>query len=435
MTKHNQTIGQRLTKLRQEQNLTPEDVCQACGWDDVSTNAQKTRIARYEQDKRQPGIDDIVLLANALGTTFMYIAFGDKADQQTADITSDHIQHLPITNVMPDPEQPRKEFDQDGLQQLTASIKEHGVIQPITVRQPTTNGPYTIVCGERRYRASKLAGQATVPAIVNNNIKDQDLFAVQIIENLQRQDLSLAETAKGVHRLRQKFSLEETAEKLGRSTSWVSRRANIPDMPPHVWQAVQNGHIGDANMATDLANLHQLDPETAQNITTRLAGESTGNEWMDNYMQPETLTRASVADHLKTAKLQAEAAKKREQLAASQQGEETNKQAEETPEQAAAKKQQDADYAAQQKAQQAKDQARAELIKQLKDTIVYANGQNPTINTNVQDQSWRKNPEDIYIGIDFFTNATAAPFVREWLNNSLPQLADLLIKNQTPSEK
>lgn len=443
MTTHNpapqpklDTIGQRIQHQRLSLALSPQDLCEYCGWDDVSANAQKVRIGRYENNKRQPSIDDLLLLANALNTSFTYLAFGQQessADhqRQPAAPNSATIQHLPLAQVTPDPEQPRKEFEPTALQELANSIQELGLIQPITVRQPKANGPYIIVCGERRYRACALAGLENIPAIVNNNIKDDNLFAVQIIENLQRKNLTLAETAKGVHQLRQQFSLEETAEKLSRSTSWVSRRANIPTMPDHVWQAVQNGHIGDANMATDLASLHQLDAEHSQHICARLNGEETGNWYLDNVKSKENITRAFVAQELKQAKQAAEAKKKRKEQEAAQQA---NKQPQETPEQKAAKAQQDADYAVQQKAQQAKDKTRADLIKKLTDTIVYTNHKSGTINTSLHDQSWRHTPEDIYISVDFFTNATAAPHVREWLNSTLPQLADLLIKHQQPQE-
>ena len=95
------------------------------------------------------------------------------------------IQNLPLGKIKPDLEQPRKTFNEDALKQLSESIEKHGVLQPITVRQ--LNGHYIIVMGERRYRASKLAGKKTIPSIVRT-YENNDILEVQIIENLQRNE-------------------------------------------------------------------------------------------------------------------------------------------------------------------------------------------------------------------------------------------------------
>ena len=105
------------------------------------------------------------------------------------------IQNLPLGKIKSDPEQPRKTFNKDALQQLSESIENHGVIQPITVRQ--LNGHYIIVMGERRYRASKLAGKKTIPCIVRT-YENNDVLEVQIIENLQRQDVVITEEAEAI---------------------------------------------------------------------------------------------------------------------------------------------------------------------------------------------------------------------------------------------
>lgn len=434
----NQTIGQRLKTLRTNNNLSLTQLCESCGWADVCETTQKTRIRRYENDSRQPGIDELLLLANALNTSINYLATGQEDSGSNAVLATgaDQIQYLPIDQITPSVQgQPREEFDQEKLQHLADSITHHGVIQPITVQQLEPNGRYIIVCGERRWRASQLAGQPTVPAIVNNNIKDDDLFAIQIIENLQRADLSLAETAKGVHRLRQEFSLEETAQKLGRSTSWVSRRANIPTLPDHVWQAVQNGHIGDANMASDLANLHGLDEEKATQITQRLAGKSTGSEYVDHFMKPETITRAYVADQLKTTKDNIKRQQENDKREAQRKAEAADQQASaKTEEQIAAQQQQDADYAAQQKAKQASDKARFDLIASLRDTTQFVTKPGTHIDASIHDQSWQGEDKDILLSIDITANQHNAPHIRDWLNTHLPQLADLIIKQQTEAK-
>ena len=134
------------------------------------------------------------------------------------------IENLPIGNIKPDPEQPRKTFNEDALQQLSESIEEHGVLQPITVRQQ--NGHYVIVMGERRYRASKLAGKTTIPCIVRA-YENNDVLEVQIIENLQRQDVEPTEEAEAIAYLSEKYTPTEIAKRLGRTDNFVRQRLKL----------------------------------------------------------------------------------------------------------------------------------------------------------------------------------------------------------------
>ena len=134
------------------------------------------------------------------------------------------IQNLPLSNIKPDPEQPRKTFNKDALQQLSESIQEHDVLQPITVRQ--LNGHYVIVMGERRYRASKLAGKKTIPCIVRNYEND-NVLEVQIIENLQRQDVEPTEEAEAIAYLSEKYAPAEIAKRLGRTDNFIRQRLKL----------------------------------------------------------------------------------------------------------------------------------------------------------------------------------------------------------------
>ena len=129
------------------------------------------------------------------------------------------IQNLSIEKVIPDPMQPRKSFNEALLQQLSESIKKHGVLQPITVRK--SGKEYIIVMGERRFRASKLAGKKTIPCIVRT-YKNNDVLEVQIIENLQRQDVEPTEEAEAIAFLNEKYVPSEIAKRLGRSDNSVS---------------------------------------------------------------------------------------------------------------------------------------------------------------------------------------------------------------------
>jgi len=150
------------------------------------------------------------------------------------------IQNLPLGNIKPDPEQPRKTFNKDALQQLSESIEEHGVLQPITVRQ--LNGHYIIVMGERRYRASKLAGKKTIPCIVRT-YENNDVLEVQIIENLQRQDVEPTEEAEAIAYLSEKYAPTEIAKRLGRTDNFIRQRLKLAGLIEGFKHLVRNGEM------------------------------------------------------------------------------------------------------------------------------------------------------------------------------------------------
>ena len=150
------------------------------------------------------------------------------------------IQNLPLGKIKPDLEQPRKTFNEDALKQLSESIEKHGVLQPITVRQ--LNGHYVIVMGERRYRASKLAGKKTVPCIVRI-YKNNDVLEVQIIENLQRQDVEPTEEAEAIAYLSEKYAPTEIAKRLGRTDNFIRQRLKLAGLIDGFKQFVRNGEM------------------------------------------------------------------------------------------------------------------------------------------------------------------------------------------------
>ncbi|WP_338359886.1 ParB/RepB/Spo0J family partition protein [Yeosuana marina] len=150
------------------------------------------------------------------------------------------IQNLQLGNIKADPEQPRKTFNEDALQQLSESIEEHGVLQPITVRQ--LNGHYIIVMGERRYRASKLAGKKTIPCIVRT-YENNDVLEVQIIENLQRQDVEPTEEAEAIAYLSEKYTPTEIAKRLGRTDNFVRQRLKLAGLIDGFKHFVRNGEM------------------------------------------------------------------------------------------------------------------------------------------------------------------------------------------------
>lgn len=151
---------------------------------------------------------------------------------------------IPISAIEADPNQPRRSFDEEKLQELSESIKLYGVLSPILVRAGALPGRYTIISGERRYRASQLAGLAAIPAIVSQGEgEDSRTLAIQLVENLQRDDLSSLERAQAIGALRDghNLSIREIAEKLSISKSAVQRSLEILSLPDDLLNALREG--------------------------------------------------------------------------------------------------------------------------------------------------------------------------------------------------
>ena len=138
----------------------------------------------------------------------------------------DNLRNLKMTEVEPNRDQPRKQFNQESLEELANSIKEYGVIQPIVVTKK--DGYYGIVAGERRWRAAKLAGLEEIPAIIRDD-DEQKNREIALIENIQREDLNPYEKALGIRSLMDKYGLtqEEVSKRLGKSRSSVSNTVRI----------------------------------------------------------------------------------------------------------------------------------------------------------------------------------------------------------------
>jgi len=150
------------------------------------------------------------------------------------------VQNLSIDLIIPDPLQPRKTFDGDSLQLLSQSIVEHGVLQPITVRK--SGRDYIIVMGERRFRASKLAGHKTIPSIVRE-YPDNDVLEVQIIENLQRKEVEPTEEAEAMAYLIDKYNPTEIAKRLGRTENFVRQRLKLAGLIEGFKHYVRSGEM------------------------------------------------------------------------------------------------------------------------------------------------------------------------------------------------
>lgn len=153
------------------------------------------------------------------------------------------VETLPLREIEPDRNQPRKNFEDTALSELSKSILEHGVLQPIVVR-PTTNGTYKIIAGERRWRASRLAGLVEVPVIIKD-VTDAQAMELALIENLQREDLDPVEEALGYKNLMERCNLtqEQAAEKLARSRSAVANSLRLLNLPNEVLDMLQKGEL------------------------------------------------------------------------------------------------------------------------------------------------------------------------------------------------
>ena len=162
---------------------------------------------------------------------------------------------ISITDIQKNPYQPRKEFDGEKLDELAQSIKENGVIQPIIVRQSPVIG-YEILAGERRYRASLLAGLRSIPAVVKQ-LSDQEMMIQSIIENLQRENLNPIEEARAYESLVEKgFTHAEIADKMGKSRPYISNSIRLLSLPEQILSEVENGKLSQAH-ARSLVGLNK----------------------------------------------------------------------------------------------------------------------------------------------------------------------------------
>ena len=187
-------------------------------------------------------------------------------DDQVSDL-----RHIKLTEISPDPDQPRRHFDEVGLEELAASIKEHGILQPIVVTPK--NGAYQIVAGERRYRAARMAKLDKVPALVRT-LSDQHKLELSLIENLQRRDLNVLETATAYLKLRDQFNLtlDQIGQRVGgKSVSAVSNTLRLLRLPDSVRKALVEGKLREGQ-ARPLVN---IDPVIIEEILPQILKE----EW------------------------------------------------------------------------------------------------------------------------------------------------------------
>ena len=198
--------------------------------------------------------------------------FDESFDPTSAqDDKVSELRYIKLTEIIADPNQPRRWFDEVALDEMAASISEHGILQPIVVTPK--NGGYQIVAGERRYRAAKKVGLDKIPALVRT-LSDQHKLELSLIENLQRRDLNILETATAYLKLRDQFSLtlDEIGQRVGgKSVSTISNTLRLLRLPSSVRQALLEGKLREGQ-ARPLVN---IDPDIVEEVLPRILKE----EW------------------------------------------------------------------------------------------------------------------------------------------------------------
>ena len=232
-------------------------------------------------------------------------------------VASSGVVEIDINKIKPNPNQPRKNFDPEALNELASSIRTHGIVQPIVVND-LKDGTYLIIAGERRWRAARLCGFTTVPAVIKNYTEKQ-VKEISIIENLQREDLNPIEAAKAIKELMDEYELtqETVSERIGKSRSNIANTLRLLSLYPDVIKLVEEGKISagharclvvveDSNQQLKLAqmvinkNLSVRDLEKAvKNITnppkkiTALPEQSLELKELINQMQKTFATKVS----------------------------------------------------------------------------------------------------------------------------------------------
>ncbi len=184
----------------------------------------------------------------------------DVAVRKQFKETTKDVDEIEISKIVPNPNQPRKHFDENALQELANSISVHGVIQPLVVNK-IDDDQYMIIAGERRWRASKIAGLSKVPVVIKN-YTDKQIKEISIIENLQREDLNPIEAARAIKQLMEEYNLtqEVVSERIGKSRSNIANTLRLLSLYPDVIKMVEEGRLSSGHAKT----LVSVDDTTTQ---------------------------------------------------------------------------------------------------------------------------------------------------------------------------
>ncbi len=201
-------------------------------------------------------------------------------DQRITKTKDEQIKQIDISDIKPNPYQPRKTFDENHLNDLADSIKQYGILQPIVLRK-TVQG-YYIVVGERRFRASKIAGLKYVSAIIKD-LTDEDMMELAVIENLQREDLNAIEEAESYQRLMTdlKITQQEVAKRLSKSRPYIANMLRLLHLPKKIADMVKDGRLPSAHGRTLLAI---KDEQQMLRLAKRVVKEKWSVRYLENHV-------------------------------------------------------------------------------------------------------------------------------------------------------
>ncbi|EGQ1455322.1 ParB/RepB/Spo0J family partition protein [Staphylococcus aureus] len=201
-------------------------------------------------------------------------------DQRITKTKDEQIKQIDISDIKPNPYQPRKTFDENHLNDLADSIKQYGILQPIVLRK-TVQG-YYIVVGERRFRASKIAGLKYVSAIIKD-LTDEDMMELAVIENLQREDLNAIEEAESYQRLMTdlKITKQEVAKRLSKSRPYIANMLRLLHLPKKIADMVKDGRLTSAHGRTLLAI---KDEQQMLRLAKRVVKEKWSVRYLENHV-------------------------------------------------------------------------------------------------------------------------------------------------------
>ncbi|HDY9666293.1 TPA: ParB/RepB/Spo0J family partition protein [Staphylococcus argenteus] len=208
------------------------------------------------------------------------IELSKSEDQRITKTKGEQIKQIDITEIKPNPYQPRKTFDENHLNDLADSIKQYGILQPIVLRK-TVHG-YYIVVGERRFRASKIAGLKHVSAIIKE-LTNEDMMELAVIENLQREDLNAIEEAESYQRLMTdlKITQQEVAKRLSKSRPYIANMLRLLHLPKKISDMVKDGRLTSAHGRTLLAI---KDEQQMLKLARKVVKEKWSVRFLENYI-------------------------------------------------------------------------------------------------------------------------------------------------------
>lgn len=218
------------------------------------------------------------------------IAYERLEEKIMNETPNEEIVELPLKDLRSNPYQPRKNFDEEALNELASSIKEHGVFQPIIAKKSIKG--YEIIAGERRVKASILAGKETIPAIIRD-FSDQDMMEIALLENLQREDLNALEEAIAYKKLLDELALtqEQLAKRLGKSRSHITNMLGLLSLPEEVKDEVSNGKLtmGHARVLSKIE-----DNEKVKALANKVIKEGLSVRELEALSQDDNLARKNV---------------------------------------------------------------------------------------------------------------------------------------------